>query len=85
MFVFPTDLRGTDTGGFSFSAPQAVRSRRPLPGDGPKSMDDTRDSFSHTLANAIFLTPLTLLSVPTLEFFSDVLHGRAHRHGWVTE
>jgi hypothetical protein len=24
MFVFPTDLRGTDTGGFSFSAPQAV-------------------------------------------------------------
>jgi hypothetical protein len=35
--------------------------------------------------DAIFLTQLTLLAVPTLEFFSDVLHWRAHGHGWVTE
>jgi hypothetical protein len=44
-----------------------------------------RHSFRHTLADAIFLTPLTLLAVPTFEFFSDVLHWRAHGHGWVTE
>jgi hypothetical protein len=37
------------------------------------------------LAEAVFLTPLTLLAVPTFEFFSDVLHWRAHGHGWITE
>jgi hypothetical protein len=45
----------------------------------------SRQSFRRTLADGIFLTPLTLLAVPTFEFFSDVLHGRAHGHGWVTE
>jgi hypothetical protein len=45
----------------------------------------SRQSFRHTLAEAIFLTTLTLLAVPTFEFFSDVLHWRAHCHGWVTE
>jgi hypothetical protein len=37
------------------------------------------------LAGGISLTPLTLLAVPPFEFFSDVLHWRAHGHGWVTE
>ena len=46
----------------------------------------SRQSFRHTLADAIFLTPLALLAVPTFEFFSDVLHWRAHGHGrWVPE
>ena len=40
----------------------------------------SRQSFRHTLADAIFLTPLALLAVPTFEFFSDVLHWRAHGH-----
>jgi hypothetical protein len=44
-----------------------------------------RQSFRHTLADAIFLTPLTLLAVPTFEFFRDVIHWRAHCHGWVTD
>src|SRR5262245_42312490 len=41
-------------------------------------------SFRHTLAGAIFLTPRTLLAVPTFEFFDDVLHWRAHGNS-VTE
>jgi uncharacterized membrane protein len=45
----------------------------------------SRQSFRHTLSDAIFLTPLTLLAVPTFEFFRDVIHWRAHGHGWVTE
>jgi hypothetical protein len=45
----------------------------------------SRQSFRHTLANAIFLTPLTLLAVPMFEFFNDVLHWRAHGHCWVAE
>jgi hypothetical protein len=46
----------------------------------------SRQSFRHAVADAIFLTPLTLLAVPTFEFFSDVLHWRAYGHGrWVTE
>jgi len=46
----------------------------------------SRQSFRHAVEDAIFLTPLTLLAVPTLGFFSDVLHWRAHGHGrWVTE
>jgi hypothetical protein len=45
----------------------------------------SRQSFRHRLADGIFLTPLTLLAVPTFEFFSDVLHWRTHGHGWVTE
>jgi hypothetical protein len=49
------------------------------------SRQQSRRSFRHTLAGAIFLTPLTLLAVPTLEFLSDVIHWRAHGHGWVTE
>jgi len=28
----------------------------------------SRQSFRHTLADAVFLTPLTLLAVPTFEF-----------------
>ena len=42
--------------------------------------EQSRQSFRHTVADAIFLTPLTLLTVPTFEFFSDVLHWRAHGH-----
>ena len=44
-----------------------------------------RQSFRHTLADAMFLTSLTLFAVPTFEFFSDVIHWRAHGHGWITE
>jgi hypothetical protein len=49
------------------------------------SFPDSAISFRHTLAGGISLTPLTLLAVPPFEFFSDVLHWRAHGHGWVTE
>jgi hypothetical protein len=42
-----------------------------------------RQSFRHT--GGIFLTPLALFAVPTFEFFSDLIHWRAHGHGWVTE
>jgi hypothetical protein len=45
----------------------------------------SRQSFRHTLAGGISLTPLTLFAVSTFEFFSDFLHRRAHGHGWVTE
>jgi hypothetical protein len=45
----------------------------------------SRQSFRRTLADGISLAPLTLLAVPTFEFFSDFLHWRAHGHGRVTE
>src|SRR6266576_3421036 len=51
-----------------------TRKSRPQPGEFLiTSAKRSAISFRHTLADGIFLTPLTLLAVPTLEFFSDVL------------
>jgi hypothetical protein len=59
----------------------------PIAGAGlPGNRLNISQSFRHTLADAVFLAPLTLLAVPTFEFFSDVLYWRAYGHGrWVTE
>jgi hypothetical protein len=48
-------------------------------------LQESAISFRHTSADGIFLAPLTLLAVPPFEFFSDVLHWRAHSHRWVIE
>jgi hypothetical protein len=45
----------------------------------------SRQSFRRTSADGVSLAPLTLLAVPTFEFFSDFLHRRAQGHGRVTE
>jgi len=45
----------------------------------------SRQSFRHTLAGGISLTPLTLFAVSTFEFFSDFLNWCTHGHGRVTE
>jgi hypothetical protein len=70
-FLMPTDTKDISPA-VAFSAG----------GDGgrrsPETSEKSAISFRHTLADSIFLTPLTLLAVRTFEFFSDVLRGCAH-------